>query len=69
LTIFGKLIHAADDESNPSPESPEQREKCVRADLLVRLKPICKDMAEEAFQDLIAAMTREQLRSERITAV
>jgi len=27
---------------------------------------VCKDLPEEEFQDLITAMTREQLRSERL---
>ena len=67
MTIFGKFIYAADDQPVSSPESPEQRESCVRADLLLRLKKICKDMPEEEFQELIASMTREQLRSERLT--
>lgn len=49
-----------------APESPDQREKCVRDDLLRRLRDVCKNLPEEEFQDLIAAMTREQLRSERL---
>jgi len=50
----------------PGPESPEQREICVRNDLLLRLRGVCKDLPEEEFQNLISAMTREQLRSERL---
>ncbi len=46
-------------------ETPELREQSVRNDLLERLKGVCKDMPDEEFQDLVAAMTREQLRSER----
>jgi hypothetical protein len=49
-----------------SPESPEQRESCVRTDLVKRLRCVCKDLPEEEFQDLVSAMTREQLRSERL---
>ena len=49
-----------------SPESPEQRESCVRNDLLLRLRNVCKDLPEEEFQNLVSAMTREQLRSERL---
>lgn len=71
MSIFGKFVLTADDALTDSdilaPESPEQRENCVRNDLLVRLKGVCKDMPEEEFQDLVAAMTRQQLRSERRT--
>ncbi|MDQ6718455.1 MAG: hypothetical protein M3Z17_08940 [Gemmatimonadota bacterium] len=70
MAIFGKPILSqsesdlgADDNKL---ESPEQRENNVRNDLLKRLKSVCKDLPEEEFQDLVAAMTREQLRSERL---
>jgi len=49
-----------------NPESPEQRESCVRNDLLLRLRKICQDLPDAEFQDLVSAMTREQLRSERL---
>jgi hypothetical protein len=48
------------------PESPEQRESCIRNDLRNRLRGVCKDLPEEEFQELVTAMTREQLRSERL---
>lgn len=63
--MSGKFTHAAGDETDPNPESAEQRERCVRTDLQVRLKNVCRDLPDEEFQELIAAMTREQLRSER----
>jgi hypothetical protein len=53
-------------ESLLTPENPEQREACVRKDLLLRLKNVCKDLPEDEFLELVAAMTREQLRSERL---
>lgn len=58
-------VNLVDPEALP-PESPEQRESCVRSDLLNRLRGICKDLPEDEFQDLVSAMTREQLRSERL---
>jgi hypothetical protein len=67
MALFGKVILAANDDPNrPEPESPEHREECVKNDLLNRLKGVCKDLPDEEFQDLVAAMTREQLRSERL---
>lgn len=69
MALFGRIIRAEDGSgqgSPKSPESPEQREICVRDDLLRRLKGVCKDMPEQEFRDLVAAMTREQLRSERL---
>ena len=72
MSIFGKAILAvndnAADRSPKPPDTPEQREECVRNDLLKRLRPVCKDLPEQDFQDLVAAMTREQLRSERLTS-
>jgi hypothetical protein len=69
VSIFGKPIYAADGEELPDQTNPlaaEHREKCVREDLLKRLKNVCKNLPEEEFQDLVSAMTREQLRSERL---
>lgn len=48
------------------PESPEQREACVKRDISNRLKSVCQDLPEEEFQKLVATMTSEQLRSERL---
>jgi hypothetical protein len=69
LSIFSEFVMPVDvklggAEAIP-PESPEQRESCVRTDLLKRLRCVCKDLPEQEFQDLVTAMTREQLRSER----
>ncbi len=68
MTLFGRLVRAQDDPlfDATRTESPEQREDSVRNDLLTRLKKVCKDLPEADFQDLVAAMTREQLRSERL---
>ena len=70
MAIFGKPIHSQNDpdpdEGPRAPESPGRREKLVRDDLMNRLKNVCRDLPEEEFQDLVAAMTREQLRSERL---
>ena len=67
MALFGKMVSAEDEQSSGArAESPEEREKTVRDDLLLRLRGVCKDLPEEEFQDLVAAMTREQLRSERL---
>ena len=68
MTIFGKF-DPADDSAKPTrtkgSPTPDQREICVREDLLKRLKGVCEHMPEQEFQDLIEGMTQEQLRSER----
>ena len=70
VSLFSKFVPSGGEiqsDSDPlGPESPEQRESCVRNDLLLRLRNVCKDLPEEEFQKLILAMTREQLRSERL---
>jgi hypothetical protein len=69
VPIFGRAVFAGAEDPlliPVPPETPEQRETCVRNDLLLRLKKVCKDLPEQEFQDLVAAMTREQLRSERL---
>ena len=69
VAIFGKPILSqteTDLHSEDTPETPGQRETLVRNDLMNRLKKVCQDLPEEEFQDLVAAMTREQLRSERL---
>ncbi len=70
MTLFDRSIRAQEKPLPPlpdgyTPESPERREECVRDDLLRRLRNVCKDLPEEDFHDLVAAMTREQLRGER----
>jgi len=55
-----------DGESVGSPEDAENRENCVRNDLLKRLRGVCKDLPAEEFQELVSEMTRVQLRSERL---
>ena len=59
-------MNRAGDGEPLAPESPEQREECVRRDIGNRLKRVCSDLPEAEFQTLVAAMTREQLRSERL---
>lgn len=70
VALFGRMILAGDDDiselNQQKAASPQQRESCVHADIEKRLKTVCKDMPEEEFHDLVAAMTREQLRSERL---
>jgi hypothetical protein len=66
MALFGKPILAMDNPPQPRlPESADQREKLVGDDIRKRLQHVCKDLPEEDFQDLVARMTREQLRSER----
>lgn len=48
-----------------TPQSPDARVEAVKTDLTLRLRNVCKDLSEEDFADLVAVMTREQLRSER----
>jgi hypothetical protein len=68
MAIFGKAILAMDNPPQPElPESADQREKLVSNDIRQRLQTVCKDLPEEEFQDLVARMTREQLRSERLS--
>jgi hypothetical protein len=70
VSLFAKFIPTGDNDPESdvlNPESPEQREKCVRNDLLLRLRNVCKNLPEVEFQNLVSAMTREQLRSERRT--
>ena len=67
MALFGRPILAEDASSGAHPvsETPEEREHSVRDDLLRRLRTVCEHLPEEEFQELVAAMTREQLRSER----
>jgi hypothetical protein len=46
--------------------SSEDRENSVRKDITRRLKSICKELSAVEFQALVAKMTSEQLRGERI---
>lgn len=63
-SIFGVDAHSISPDI--SPENPDRREILVRKDLMTRLKGVCSDLSEEDFAELVAAMTREQLRSERL---
>ena len=45
-------------------KSRENREDCVRKDLMHRLKRICANLSSAEFEALVSKMTREQLRGE-----
>jgi hypothetical protein len=47
-------------------KSREGRADWVRKDLTRRLKRVCENLSSADFEDLIAKMTRQQLRGERI---
>jgi hypothetical protein len=49
--------------------SPGDRENSVRNDLTSRLKCVCKDLSSVDFEALVAKMTSEQLRGERIPRI
>lgn len=51
---------------DPTSESRETREACVRKDLTHRLMHVCEHLSRVDFDDLVAKMTHEQLRGEGI---
>ena len=47
--------------------SSEDRENSIGKDIARRLKCICKELSAVEFQALVARMTSEQLRGERLS--
>jgi hypothetical protein len=47
-------------------KAQENREDCVRNDLMQRLKRVCENLSSAEFEALVLKMTREQLRGEGV---